>query len=155
PEQAAGKTKEVGPAADIYALGAILYELLTGQAPFRADTPLETLRRVTSEEPLSPRRLQPNLSRDLETIVLKCLAKEPGQRYPTAAALADDLRRFQAGEPIQARPVGLAERLWRWCRRKPALAAAGVFAIVALVAMVALAVGSVFTLQLREEQGQT
>jgi WD40 repeat protein/serine/threonine protein kinase len=123
PEQAAGNPQAIGPAADIYALGAILYEMLTGQVPFEGVSFLETLERIRSEEPLPPRRLQPRLDADLETICLKCLQKEPHRRYATAAALAEDLRRFRAGEPIRARRVGPAERLWRWCRRKPLLAA--------------------------------
>ncbi len=123
PEQAAGERAKVGPATDVYALGVILYELLTGRPPFHGDSALEVLWRVQEQQPLPPSRLQPGLPRDLETVCLKCLEKEPGRRYGSAAALAEDLRRFRAGEPIRARPPGPWERAAKWMRRRPAIAA--------------------------------
>lgn len=119
PEQAAGRRAEVGPATDVYGLGAVLYETLTGRPPFQAETPLETLRQVQTEDPLPPRRLKAGVPRDLETICLKCLEKEPRCRYPSAAALAADLDRYLGGQPVQARPLGAFGRTGRWCRRKP------------------------------------
>ena len=119
PEQASGKRPLVGPATDIYALGVVLYQLVTGQLPFQADSTLELLRAVTSDEPTRPRRLQPRLPRDLEAITLHCLEKEPTRRYPSALALAEDLQRFQEGKQVVARPVGAVARLVRACRRRP------------------------------------
>src|SRR5262249_47236494 len=110
PEQAAGQVRSVGPATDVYALGAILYELLAGRAPFRAESSLETLRQVVSDDPVPPRTLSPRTPRDLETICLKCLRKDPQRRYVSALELAQGLRKFLNGQPIRARPVTLGER---------------------------------------------
>ncbi|MGO9922044.1 MAG: protein kinase domain-containing protein [Isosphaeraceae bacterium] len=132
PEQSLGKRGTIGPPTDIYALGAILYEMLTGRPPFLAASTLETLEQVRSSDPVPPRQLQPGLPRDLETICLKCLSKDPARRYAPAAALADDLDRFLEGRPILARPVSRAERLVKWVRRHPATAASlGVAALAA------------------------
>src|SRR5262249_48795607 len=141
PEQALGETKNVGPGADIYSLGVMLYEFLTGSTPFKGATPMETLMQVVSDEPVPPSRLQPRVPRDLETICLKCLQKQPGKRYPTAEALADDLRRFLDGLPIQARPVGKWERARKWARRRPALAS---LVVVIVLATLALLGGSLY-----------
>lgn len=138
PEQAGGKNKEVGPAADVYALGAILYELVTGRPPFKAATAFDTLLQVLRDEPVPPARLQPDLPRDLETICLKCLQKEPGKRYGNADRLCEDLRRFRAGEPIRARPASAADRALKWARRQPVAAALIVTVAVALVGLTAL-----------------
>src|SRR5262249_52032366 len=124
PEQALGKARTLGPAVDIYALGAVLYELLTGRPPFRGETSAETVLQVISQEPVPPARLNARVPRDLETICLTCLHKAPERRYATAAALAADLHRFQRGEPIAARPAGLVERTRKWGRRHPPGAAA-------------------------------
>jgi WD40 repeat protein len=120
PEQADGQARLAGPEADVYALGAILYTMLTGRPPFQSASILDTLERVRTQEPVSPRRLQPSVPRDLETICLVCLHKDPRRRYPTAAALAEDLDRFLARRPILARPAGLLEHGWKRARRRPA-----------------------------------
>lgn len=123
PEQADTGKAAIGPAADVYGLGAILYATLTGRPPFLAATPLETVLQVLEEEPVSPRRLRPALSRDIETICLRCLEKDPARRYASAEALADDLKRYLNHEPILARPAGAVERAIKWARRRPAQAA--------------------------------
>ena len=138
PEQAEGRSKHVAPAADIYALGAILYHALAGRPPFLGESALETLKLVTSTEVVSPRRLRPDVPRDLETICLKCLDKQPAQRYASAIELADDLRRFQNDEPIQARRIGVLPRSFKWSKRHPWQAALAATVLVAASGFVGL-----------------
>jgi serine/threonine protein kinase len=142
PEQAAGKIEEVGTWSDLYSIGAILYELLTGRPPFRASNPFETIRQVLETEPPSPRLLNPNVPKDLETICLKCLQKERTRRYSSCQVLADELGRYLRGEPIQARPISQVARFWRLCKRNPITASA--IAMAVLVLITATAVSSVY-----------
>jgi serine/threonine protein kinase len=139
PEQASGKSKEIGPAVDIYALGAMLYELLTGRPPFKAATALDTLLQVVSDEPVSARQLQPKVPKDLETVCHKCLQKDSRKRYASAAQLAEDLRRFREGEPVIARPIGRLERGWRWCRRNSWLTITSAVVVLSLSVLVGMA----------------
>lgn len=140
PEQAAGKTRELGTPTDVYALGAILYELLTGRAPFKGDTAMSTLEQVLTQEPERLRTIDPKISSDLETICLKCLEKDAQKRYATAAALVMELNAYLAGRPIAARPVGTLERTWKWMKRNPAWAAGIAAAILILGIATALSV---------------
>jgi tetratricopeptide (TPR) repeat protein len=133
PEQASGVTQHLGPPADVYGLGAILYELLTGRPPFLAEGPVETVLQVLTEEPVPPRRLQSRVPRDLETICLKCLHKEPKKRYASARELAEDVERYLGGQPVRARPAGPTERLLKWARRRRAVAALLAVVAVALL----------------------
>ncbi|MGE3804012.1 MAG: serine/threonine-protein kinase, partial [Gemmataceae bacterium] len=149
PEQAEGLTRATGPGVDIYALGAILYELLTGRPPFQAPTLLETLEQVRSREPLSPRSLQPGVPRDLETICLTCLEKSPARRYQSARAVAKELARFRAGQPIMARPIGLLERSMRWAHRHRLVA--GLLAAIAATLLLGITASMILMFDARAE----
>ncbi|MGA2255843.1 MAG: serine/threonine-protein kinase [Thermoguttaceae bacterium] len=150
PEQAAGQINAVGPAADVYALGALLYTALTGRPPFQAATSLETMQQVLEREPVALRQLNAAVPCDLETVVLKCLEKPIPRRYATAQALADDLQRYLEGRPILARPVGRLEHTWRWCRRQPVVA--GLIAAVALTLVAGILISSVFAIMAFKER---
>jgi tRNA A-37 threonylcarbamoyl transferase component Bud32 len=153
PEQARGDKSALGPAIDIYALGAILYELLTGRPPFLGANPIDTVEQVRSREPVPPHHLQPKVPRALETICLKCLEKEPARRYAGASGLAEDLRRFLADEPILAQSIGPVERLWRWCKRHPTGASLG--AVTLAAALLIVGAGVWFTGRLEVELANT
>ena len=150
PEQARGELKNLGPSADIYSLGAMLYEMLVGRPPFLGTTPFETILQVIKEEPVPPSRLIGKLPPDVETICLKCLQKEPAKRYATAELLAEDCRRFVAGEPILSRPISSVERAWRWCRRNPRVA--GLLATVAGLLVVVTVTSTVSALTIAQER---
>jgi tetratricopeptide (TPR) repeat protein len=151
PEQVIGKAKTIGPASDVYALGAMLYEMLTGRPPFRGETASETERQVVADEPVPPGRLNPKVPRDLETICLKCLHKDPPRRYVDAGALAADVQRFLEGRPVLARRISPLERAWRWCRRNPAGAALGLLVLVLL----GLCVGGALWVQRQQLERRT
>jgi WD40 repeat protein/tRNA A-37 threonylcarbamoyl transferase component Bud32 len=136
PEQAESRHPEVSPPTDVYALGVLLYEMLTGRPPFRGDTDWDTLNQIVSAEPVPPRHLRPEVPRDLETVCLKCLEKAPARRYASAQALADDLHRFRRGEPVLARPTRTWERAWKWAQRRPAAAGLIAVSVLALLGLV-------------------
>jgi serine/threonine-protein kinase len=146
PEQAWGETDKIGPLADQYALGAILYEMLTGRPPFQGATPLDTLEQVRSQEPVPPTRLQPKIPKDLETICLKALQKESKKRYADCEELASDLQRFLDNKPILARPVSQAEKVRRWCVRNPRVAFLSVAVVVLMISATAISTASYFSI---------
>src|SRR5262249_6453911 len=153
-EQTTGKAESVTPAVDVYGLGAVLYEALAGRPPFAAAAVEVTLAQVRQDEPVPPRRLQPTVPRDLETICLKCLEKDPRPRYASAGALADGLGRFRAGEPILARSLSAAGRAVRWVRRHPTRAALLAVSVIAALASVGTAVGVVYNDRLQDANGR-
>ncbi len=145
PEQALGEHGQMGPQSDVYSLGAVLYALVTGRPPFQTDSVASTLLQVVNKDVVEPRSLNPAIDRDLETICLKCLEKEPARRYQSAQALADELGRYLRSEPILARPLSAALRVWRWCRRKPLVA--GLSAAVLLLMIIGTAVSTYFAVE--------
>ena len=149
PEQAGSSSATLGPTADVYALGAILYHMLTGRPPFQAETQLDTIMQVIGEEPVAPRRLNSGIPLDLDTIALKCLEKDPRRRYPSAADLSEDLRRWLDGRPIMSRPVNWLEHSWRWCKRKPVVAALSI-AVISLL-MIGTIISSYFGIMASRE----
>src|SRR5262249_19993995 len=141
--------KAMGPASDVYGLGAVLYCLLTGRPPFQAADPLETMRQVCDEEPVPLRQLNPQVPHDLETVCLKCLHREPGRRYVSAAELAEELGRYERGEPVRARPVGRLERTWRWSKRNRVVAS--LLALVLLLLLLGTSVAWLLAVRAKSE----
>jgi WD40 repeat protein/serine/threonine protein kinase len=155
PEQARPGKTAVGPSADVYALGAILYELLTGRPPFRADNPLDTLLQVTCQDPVAPIQLNPKIAKELNVICLKCLSKDPVQRYASAAALADDLECWLSGRSIEARPASALERAWKWAKRSPTVAALWLASLLAVIALPLSVMFAVYNAELNESLAET
>ncbi len=150
PEQAAGQVNTIGPASDVYGLGAVLYSLTTGRPPFQAASKIDTLRQVVEKEPVAPRQLNPTIPRDLETIILTCLEKSLPRRYGTAKELSDELKRFAEGRPILARPIGRVAKVWRWCRRQPMVAS--LLAAVFLSLVAGISVSSFYAIKESKER---